>query len=107
MKGTYTLDDLCKSQVKEIIVAVIEYINNHEDAGYDGVSLNPVDVSPSQVIDILREMGYTDDNADFNGWEGDAWWTFSKPDARSIILSYCGYEFSMSISLQEPDEEDE
>ena len=107
MKGTYTLDGLVKSEVKDILVAVIEYINNHEDAGYDGVSLNPLDVSPSQVIDILREMGYEDYETGFEGWEGDAWWHFCKEGARSIVLSYCGYEFSMSISLEEPDEEDE
>lgn len=107
MKGTYTLEDFCKSQIKEIVIAIIEYINNHEDAGYNGISLNPIDVGPSQVMDILKELGYEDDGADFNGWEGDAWWRFIKPNARSIVLSYCGYEFSMSISLEEPDDEED
>ena len=107
MKGMYNLDGVEKSAVKDILVAIIEYINNHEDAGYDGISLNPLDVSPSQVMDILKELGYEESYNDFNGWEGDAWWHFDKEGSRSIIVSYCGYEFSMSISLEEPDEEDE
>ncbi len=107
MKGTYTLDDFIKSQVKDILVAVIEYMSNHEDVGYDGISLNPLDIGPSQVIDILREMGYEESYNDFKGWEGDAWWHFNKKGAYPIVLSYCGYEFSMNISLEEPDEEDE
>lgn len=109
MKGIYTLEDSCKSQVKGVIVAIIEYVNNHKEIGYDGISLNPIDVSPSQVINILEELGYTDGGAEFDGWEGDVVWRFIKPNARSIVLSYCGYEFSMSICLEdlEDDEEDE
>lgn len=107
MKGNYGLNEIDKSAIKDIIAAILEYMNNHEDAGYDGISLNPIDVSPSQVMDIIKELGYEESYNDFNGWEGDAWWHFYKEGARSIIVSYCGYEFSMSISLEEPDEEDE
>lgn len=107
MKGHYSLDESSKSQVKDIVIAIIEYINNHEDAGYNSISLNPLDVSPSQIINILKELGYVNCETNFNGWEGDASWHFYKSDAKPIILFYCGYEFNMSISLEKINEEDE
>lgn len=102
----YSLGEVEKIEMKEIIEAIVEYTINHKH--YDGISLDSIHISPAQVMDILEEeLGYEkDDDWDSNGWEGDSWWYFSK-DGNRLCLFYSGYSFTMTLSLEEPDEEDE
>ena len=101
----YHLDGVDKIEMKEILQAIVEYVVNHKC--YDGISLEPIHVTPCQVMDILEELGYDrDDDWDSNGWEGDSWWYFNK-DNEKLCLFYSGYSFSMSLSLSEPEEDDE
>ena len=91
--------------MKEIIQAIVEYVIKYNHT--DEISLESIHISPCQVMDILEELGYEkEDDWDFNGWEGDSWWYFNKDDKR-LCLFYSGYSFSMTLSLEEPDEKDE
>jgi hypothetical protein len=72
MRGSYRLEESDKEDAKNIIAAILEYMNNHDDVGYYGISLNLIDTNPAQIIDIFKELGYDYGN-DFNGWEGDSW----------------------------------
>ena len=51
------------------------------------VSLTDLELSPCEVDKILQEkLGYERGEWDTNGWQGDNWISYSRPDRISIFL---------------------
>lgn len=95
----YKLKEAEKVKIKEIIHAIIEYLVKYHRT--DGISLDYINISPCQVMEILDDLGYKrDEDWDSNGWQGDCWWYFNKGDEH-LCLFYSGYYFTMTLSLQE------
>lgn len=104
MRGIWNLKEEEKKDIKNIIIAVIEYLINHKDT--DSLILSCIDISPSQILDILKELGYKVYENNFKGnLKGDSWWRLYKEnDEHFLLLFYCGYTFNMGLALEEKEE---
>ncbi|MBQ8243177.1 MAG: hypothetical protein IJZ40_06880 [Bacteroidaceae bacterium] len=77
--------------LKQIIVQLSQDKSHQED-------LTNYDVCPSNIVDVLRKMGWEDDEQEENGWQQDTWIYFSHPDYEfGLTLYYEGYTFEMKI----------
>ena len=67
----------------------------------DRLDLTCKDISPCQVLEVMAAMGYYVKSKNILGnMEQEAWYTFVKPDAPSLIMYYSGFTFNMNISLE-------
>lgn len=54
-------------------------------------------VSPNEVVDYMKTIGYEDMGIESNGWQWDYWIEFNKED-KSYTLSGSGYYGDMVLS---------
>lgn len=74
-------------------------------AGYsEKIDLTKEDLCPENVISILNLLGYEDYDYDTNGWEQDAWISFSKENEDTLMLYYCGSTFRMELMLADKED---
>lgn len=76
-------------------------IKNLEVGHTEKIDLTQKDLCPENVIDVLRNMGYEDEDYDTNGWEQDTWISFFKEGEKPLMLFYCGRTFEMNLSILE------
>lgn len=70
-------------------------------AGYiEKIDLTNENLCPQNVIDVLCNMGYEDEDYDTNGWEQDTWiYFFGEDEDDKLMLFYCGRTFEMNLSI--------
>lgn len=63
--------------------------------GVSEVSLTDLGLSPCEVDKILQEkLGYERGEWDTNGWQGDNWISYSRPDR---IFIFCAWDFDIKF----------
>ena len=67
------------------------------------VSLADLGLSPCEVDKILQEkLGYERGEWDTNGWQGDNWISYSRPDRMPLSLYFCAWDFDIKfINLED------
>lgn len=68
---------------------------------WEQLELDFFNITPDQVIQMLKHLGYKQINYDCNGWEQDTWFYFSHPEHKKLCFFYSGRYGSMNISLVE------
>lgn len=69
------------------------------------VSLTEFDIAPCHIREAMRELGWSDDDFETNGWEGDTWYYFSHDDYEyQMVMFYCGYTFSVEMYRSDIDD---
>lgn len=62
------------------------------------VSLGDLGLSPCEVDKILQEkLGYERGEWDTNGWQGDNWISYSRPDRMPLSLYFCAWDFDIKF----------
>lgn len=71
--------------------------------GVSEVSLTDLGLSPCEVDKILQEkLGYERGEWDTNGWQGDNWINYSRPDRMPLTLYFCAWDFDIKfINLED------
>lgn len=111
-KNRWNLDDDKKEQVKAIIIAHINKIAKHElktdnDSRWD-VSLDLSElpgVGPYHIENILKELGYENNDYDTNGWQMDYWFHFIHQDKKFPPLCLQGTAIIHEMYLHGEDED--
>ena len=61
--------------------------------------------SPSDISDLLEELGWESDEYDSNGWEQDTWIPFSHETYNfCLVLAYSGYYWTMELYRSDIDD---
>ena len=64
-------------------------------------------VTPAMVDKALREMGYTFEDQEVNGWQNDCWLRYANHDTfPPVTLFYSGFNFEIELYLTEDTEEE-
>ena len=66
------------------------------EVSYVGTGLNPC-----KIDDLLEELGYTRGDIDENGWEGEFWITYTKPNCYPLTLYYEAWDFDIKLRVEE------
>lgn len=100
----WNLTDELRSKFK---VIVNDYINLLESDEVDDVhkkylKLNNKGISPIQLKELLKELGYKEKcPINSNGWQFDFWWYFSNPKrekyAKELCICGCGIAFDLIL----------
>lgn len=57
------------------------------------------ELSPSNVEEILGELGWQHEMLDSNGWEQDTWYSFYNENYPfSLIMYYSGFYWNLTLS---------
>ena len=73
---------------------------------YDEVDLINTQLSLSNCLDLLDELGYEPELRDTVGWEGETWWTAYHPEAPAISFSASAYYGELDMYWKSRDDED-
>lgn len=68
------LENMTEEEVKDLA----ENSTDAEIADKFKLELSDTELNPSRVSDLLKEIGYEDEETDDNGWQWDFWWTYRK-----------------------------
>ena len=99
MRGEWNLRDWEYEYYSSILRTKIEYAYQHKN---EEVSLNEYDLNPENVADLLKHMGWEDDDFEHNGWEQDCWQYFYKEDYDTKLTVFsCGMTFKLCIVFYE------
>lgn len=111
-KNRWNLDDDKKEQIKSMIIAHISKIAKYElkadnDSRWD-VSLDLSElpgVGPYHIENILKELGYENNNYDTNGWQMDYWFHFIHQDKKFPPLCLQGTAIIHEMYLHGEDDD--
>lgn len=67
----------------------------------DQLNISGFALTPCQVVEIFKELGYEDEEFDTNGWEQDTWYYLFKEDCPTIVFNYGGYYGDKWLSLND------
>ena len=102
MRGKYHMMDW--EEIKWTLVMKQSIAKLSQDKSYQE-NLTNYDVCPSNIVDVLRKMGWEDDDQEANGWQHDTWIYLSHPDYDfCLVLYYCGYTFEMNLYRSDIDD---
>ena len=112
-KNRWNLDNDKKEQVKSMIIAHINKIAKYElktdnDSRWD-VSLDLSElpgVGPYHIENILKELGYKNNDYDTNGWQMDYWFHFIHQDKKFPPLCLQGTAIIHEMYLHGEDEDE-
>jgi len=69
------------------------------------MDLSDTEMNPSRVAELLKELGYEDDETEDNGWQWDFWWTYKKEGVsfpsgcEALKISGTGATFELVLSV--------
>lgn len=98
MRGRWKIS---QEERDKYIPYIKDCIKKLEASEEEEISLNDTTLNPENVKIILRELGYSQNDFDSNGWDYDFWYTFVKEEKRAIILSGTGATFDLKIYLDD------
>lgn len=90
--------NLTEKEMKSLIPYFKGFIYEIETENIE-IDLSWLNLSPNNIVDILRELGYTKEDWDTNGWDQDTWIYMFKPEKPTLCLYYCGYGGQMNLHL--------
>lgn len=93
--GEWNLTDELRSKVKPLVTEYINMLENEELKDYEKVSLSNTGISPIQLSELLKELGYENNSFYSNGWEYDYWWDFCNPEKKNKAKKLCIYGCAM------------
>lgn len=90
MRGSYTTthDDR-----RKFFHSLLELCKDN----YDEVDLISTQLSLSNCIDLLGELGYEAELKHTGGWEGETWWSCEQADVPSISLWASAYDGDLDM----------
>lgn len=104
--NTWKLTDEIRNKIKPIIIDYFEKVLSIDECDeVEDLDLTFKGISPYQLEELLKEMGYENTEFDSNGWQFDFWVYMTKKDdnsrLRRIIISGCGMSFSLKIQIND------
>lgn len=69
------------------------------------LDLSDTEMNPSRVGELLKELGYENDETEDNGWQWDFWWTYRKDGVsfpsgcEALKISGTGATFELVLSV--------
>lgn len=83
---------------RKSIVKAVEKMVEDQDFIFNIREIFP-ETSPSEVRDILLELGWEDDGSEDNGWEQDTWYYFVNNSEYDfdLIMNYSGYYWDLRL----------
>lgn len=90
------------NKVENVTIEQMEKMSNEEL----GLDFSDKGINPSQLVDLLKDFGYEDENYDDNGWELDFWITmkrrkgeFFESGCETLIIAGCGMTFELKLYI--------
>lgn len=87
-KNRWHLTEERKAELTKLVLATINKIASFEvtedsaETRYEvGTDFSDIGVGPYHIIQILKDLGYKEDDYSDNGWEMDYWFHFRHPDS--------------------------
>lgn len=99
MRGVY---EVTHNDRRKFFHALLELCKDN----YDEVDLISTQLSLSNCLDLLGELGYEAELNQTCGWEGETWWTASHESAPDISFSGSAYYGDLDMYWACRDEED-
>ena len=94
------------NKLENLTVEQVETMSNEEL----GLDLSDKGINPSQLVDLLEELGYEETTRDDNGWELDFWIYMHRKDHKTfdstcekLVVSGCGMTFELKVYIEEID----
>ena len=102
IRGKYKLSPEEQAEVSVLIKNVLDALSLDQR---HTASLTEYDIAPCHVRETMRMFGWSDDDFETNGWEGDTWYYFSHDDYEyQMVMFYCGYTFSVEMYRSDIDD---
>lgn len=90
-------------KVENLTIEQVEAMSNEEL----GLELSDTGINPSQLVDLLEEFGYKENDRDDNGWELDFWIDMRRKDGKcfdstceNLVVRGCGMTFELKIYIE-------
>lgn len=110
----YELTEEVRNTWKPIIKVFIEKLESltEEDMKKENeltmcLELSGSTLNPYTLMKILKELGYTNESIDSNGWQMDFWIKMSKNNnihypsgCENLIINGCGITFELILSVE-------
>ena len=94
------------NKVENVTTEQIEQMSNEEL----GIDFSGKGINPSQLVKLLNEFGYEEEDRDDNGWELDFWIHMRRQDGRTfdsgcekLVVSGCGMTFELKLYIDDCD----
>lgn len=105
MRGIYNLTeeelDLYTGTIQAIIARLCLPSFRREQ-----IELSKLDIAPCHVDDILKNLGWTRESFESNGWENDTWYYYTNTAYDfGLVMFYCGYTFKLVLYRTDIDDE--
>lgn len=88
------------NKVENLAVEQVGRMSNEEL----GLDLSDKGINPSQLVELLEEFGYEEQDRDDNGWELDFWIYMHRCDGKmfdstceKLVVAGCGMTFELKI----------
>ena len=108
----WILTEETRTKFKPILQQYLEKVENLTDEQVEsmsneelGIDLSCTDINPSQLVDLLEELGYKETNTDDNAW--DFWIYMKRKDGKvfdsaceDLVIAGCGMTFELKIWIE-------
>ena len=105
MRGIYNLTEEELDLYTGTIQAIIERLCSPFSRRAQ-IELSKLDIAPCHVDDILKNLGWTRESFESNGWENDTWYYYTNTAYDfGLVMFYCGYTFKLVLYRTDIDDE--
>lgn len=94
------------NKVESVTAEQVETMTNEEL----GIELTDKGINPTQLVDLLGELGYEETDRDDNGWQMDFWIYLKRTDGKhfesgceKLVVGGCGMTFELKIYIDDMD----
>ena len=99
MRGSWNLREWEYTYFTYIMRTKLEEALRNKD---EAISLTQYDINPANMCDILKHMGWNEEDFETNGWEQDCWQYFSHENYPGKLCVYsCGMTFDLTLTYTE------
>lgn len=95
----YKLTDELRNKFKPIVENFIEEVEKHPEEEKE-INFTDTGINPSQLEELLEELGYEVSFSDDNGWQLDFWIHLEKENYNELIISGTGMTFELKLEYQ-------
>ena len=84
--------------IVQAFINKLENTNIENSADILEQDFSDTELNPSQLVELLENLGYKEESRGDNGWELDFWINMYKSNFKSIQVTGCGMTFELQLS---------
>ena len=100
---------IVKEYLHKVEMATEEQIENMFQKELE-IDFSGTEISPVQLVKLLKDLGYKETRRDDNGWEMDFWIYMERKDGKhfdsgceKLVVSGCGMTFELKVWIDDSD----